>query len=89
MEQYAGQVVTAGPGAEKPGIDHVGQPGDGKPVGAMKGGECPAKSFPGKPGLYMEVLGNVVGIVEIDKVEPGGFPVNYTGNNDNCDERQP
>jgi len=47
----------------------VREPGQRVPVSLGKRAEGPNEIFEGYPALYMDVIGNVAGIIVINKVE--------------------
>ena len=49
------------------------------PVGCMGSCECPNYTIHGKPLLNMVILGNVKGVIEIDKLMIESLPVKRTG----------
>ncbi len=57
-------------------IECEGKPGERMPVSSVTGVEGPDDGLPGKTAVDVEVLGDVIGVVEIDEIEMGDWDVN-------------
>ena len=53
--------------AKEAAIQHVGQPGQGVPVGGVHGGKGPFDSRPGEPGPHHGIGGDVHVVIEGDE----------------------
>ena len=60
-------VVTAGPGTEELGVEHVREPGEWVPVGDAEAGECPDGPIESQPGLHVRIGRHVEPVVEYDE----------------------
>jgi hypothetical protein len=74
MEEDIDEMVAKGARAEHFRVEHVRDPQHRQPPLKFAVGAGPAEVFEGKPRHDMGVLGDVVGIVQIDEVEAGGGP---------------
>ena len=67
MEQDIGKVVAGGIQSIKLAVQHMGNPGQGMPVGASNVGEGPAEAFPSQPFLDDRILIDIMLVVIVDK----------------------
>src|SRR6476619_2159991 len=63
-------MMTAGGEAKQLDVEHVGEPGEGEPVGPVGRGKGPADAFGGETGTDVRVGGDVVRVVVVDEVVP-------------------
>lgn len=71
VEQHIDEVMGAGVEAEALAVGHVGKPGERMPVGRVEGGERPFDARQRQSRLHHRVVGDIVIVVEIQKIVPG------------------
>ena len=76
MEQRIHEQMPARVQAEQLTVDHVRDPGQRMPVRGVKTGERLRDTGQGQAAIYHRVFGDVIGIIEIDKLMTDHLPVN-------------
>jgi hypothetical protein len=75
MDEEIGQMVAAGFKPVEPAIDHMGDPGEGVPVGRMIFRKSPENVFKRHPGCHMGIVTDIFAVVEIDEIKIPNRPV--------------
>src|SRR5215472_10778633 len=68
VQQDVCEMVPAGIDTEELHVEHVREPGEGKPIGVAERGECPHDAVGSEAGPYLRVFGDVDWIVERNEV---------------------
>ena len=75
VKQNAREVVAGGIRAIKLAIQHVGQPGERVPIARIAGRKRPKNICAGQPGMDLNVVGDVFGVIIIVELEAEHGPI--------------